>query len=121
MRAMLDAHPEVRCGQETRVVPRILQFFANWLKSEKETERLEEAGVSKDVLEDAVSQFTLEVIAKHGYAAPRLCNKDPLTLKYGMILKEMFPNVRKFMFLKKIFHSFQPQSLALDENNPQNP
>lgn len=25
MRAMLDAHPEVRCGEETRVVPRILQ------------------------------------------------------------------------------------------------
>ena len=25
MRAMLDAHDEVRCGEETRVVPRILQ------------------------------------------------------------------------------------------------
>lgn len=23
MRAMLDAHPDVRCGQETRVIPRI--------------------------------------------------------------------------------------------------
>ena len=24
MRAMLDAHPDVRCGEETRVIPRIL-------------------------------------------------------------------------------------------------
>ena len=27
MRAMLDAHDEVRCGEETRVVPRILQVI----------------------------------------------------------------------------------------------
>lgn len=72
----------------------MLQFFANWLRSEKETERLDEAGVSKTVLEGAVAEFCLEVIANHGYAAPRLCNKDPLTLKYAQILKDMFPNVR---------------------------
>ena len=30
MRAMLDAHPEVRCGEETRVVPRILQVSRIW-------------------------------------------------------------------------------------------
>lgn len=88
MRAMLDAHPEVRCGQETRVIPRIssnefqvnaithfcavVQFYANWIKSEKESMRLEEAGVSKKVLAIAVSQFCLEIIAHHGYSAPRL-------------------------------------------------
>lgn len=71
MRAMLDAHPDVRCGQETRVIPRIIQFYANWIKSEKESMRLDEAGVSKNVLEIAVSQFCLEIIANHGYAAPR--------------------------------------------------
>jgi hypothetical protein len=27
MLAMLDAHPDVRCGEETRVVPRILQVY----------------------------------------------------------------------------------------------
>jgi len=32
MRAMLDAHPDVRCGQETRIIPRILGMRANWLK-----------------------------------------------------------------------------------------
>uniref|UniRef100_A0A336LN86 Protein-tyrosine sulfotransferase n=1 Tax=Culicoides sonorensis TaxID=179676 RepID=A0A336LN86_CULSO len=36
MRAMLDAHPDVRCGQETRVIPRILQLRSHWMKSEKE-------------------------------------------------------------------------------------
>lgn len=48
-RAMLDAHPEVRCGVETRVIPRLLQMRYNWLKSAKESMRLEEAGLTSDV------------------------------------------------------------------------
>jgi protein-tyrosine sulfotransferase len=93
MRAMLDAHPEVRCGQETRVIPRILQLRSHWMKSEKESMRLEEAGIHKEVLNSAIAQFCLEIIAKHGDPAPRLCNKDPLTLKMGSYVIELFPNV----------------------------
>lgn len=96
MRAMLDAHPEVRCGQETRVIPRILQLRSHWMKSEKESLRLEEAGIGKEVLNSAIAQFCLEIIAKHGDPAPRLCNKDPLTLKMGSYVIELFPNVSRF-------------------------
>jgi protein-tyrosine sulfotransferase len=95
MRSMLDAHPDVRCGQETRVIPRILQFYSNWMQSQKEADRLQEAGLSRDVLGGAVAQFILEIIANHGEPASRLCNKDPLTLKSGVILSELFPNVSK--------------------------
>merc|ERR1719219_2197682 len=98
MRAMLDAHPEVRCGEETRVVPRILQMRAHWMKSQKESMRLEEAGLTGDVLDSALSAFILEVIARHGEASPRLCNKDPFTLKSGTYLKHLFPN-SKFLFM----------------------
>jgi len=98
MRAMLDAHPEVRCGEETRVVPRILQMHAKWKKSEKESMRLEEAGLTGDVLDSALSAFILEVIAGHGEATPRLCNKDPFTLKSGTYLKHLFPK-SKFLFM----------------------
>lgn len=93
MRAMLDAHPDVRCGQETRVIPRMLGYYNNWLNSEKEAMRLDEAGIDKNILSNAVAQFCLEIIATHGEPANRLCNKDPLTLKYGTTLKELFPNV----------------------------
>lgn len=61
MRAMLDAHPDVRCGQETRVVPRILQMRQHWARSQKESLRLEQAGVSKTVLDNAIAAFCLEV------------------------------------------------------------
>ncbi|XP_015121957.1 protein-tyrosine sulfotransferase [Diachasma alloeum] len=98
MRAMLDAHPEVRCGQETRIIPRILQMRQHWLKSERENIRLTEAGISKDVMDSAVAAFCLEVIARHGEPAPRLCNKDPLTLKMGSYMLDLFPNA-KFLFM----------------------
>lgn len=39
----------LRCGQETRVIPRILQMKMHWSKSEKENVRLTEAGISKEV------------------------------------------------------------------------
>jgi len=98
MRAMLDAHPEVRCGEETRVVPRILQMRAHWMKSTKESMRLEEAGLNGEVLDSALSAFILEVVAKHGEPAPRLCNKDPFTLKSGTYLRRLFPK-GKFLFM----------------------
>ncbi|XP_044585287.1 protein-tyrosine sulfotransferase [Cotesia glomerata] len=98
MRAMLDAHPDVRCGQETRVIPRILQMGSHWLRSERENVRLSEAGISKEVLDSAIAAFSLEIIARHGEPAPRLCNKDPLTLKMGSYILELFPNA-KFLFM----------------------
>lgn len=98
MRAMLDAHPDVRCGQETRVIPRILQMKMHWSKSEKENLRLTEAGISKDVIDSAIAAFCLEIIARHAEPAPRLCNKDPLILKMGSYMLELFPNA-KFIFM----------------------
>merc|ERR1719297_388092 len=98
MRAMLDAHPDVRCGEETRVVPRLLQMRSHWKKSQKESMRLEEAGLTDEVLASAISSFILEVVARHGEPAPRLCNKDPFTLKSGNYLRELFPN-SKFLFM----------------------
>eukprot|EP00090_Calanus_glacialis_P028383 TRINITY_DN4561_c0_g1_i1.p1 TRINITY_DN4561_c0_g1~~TRINITY_DN4561_c0_g1_i1.p1 ORF type:complete len:380 (-),score=107.11 TRINITY_DN4561_c0_g1_i1:494-1633(-) len=98
MRAMLDAHVDVRCGEETRVVPRLLQMRSHWMKSQKESLRLEEAGLTGDVLDSAISSFILEVVARHAEPAPRLCNKDPFTLKSGTYLKQLFPN-GKFIFM----------------------
>lgn len=76
------------------------------MKSEKESMRLEEAGIHKEVLNSAIAQFCLEIIAKHGDPAPRLCNKDPLTLKMGSYVIELFPNVSLFAFFLNT--SFSP-------------
>ena len=39
MRAILDSHPLIRCGEETRVIPRILSMRAAWKKSPVEWNR----------------------------------------------------------------------------------
>lgn len=98
LRVLLDAHPEIRCGEETRVVPRILGFRQQWMKAPFESRRLKEAGVSSEVLDSAVAAFILEIIAKHGSPAGRLCNKDPFTLRSAVYLKQLFPSA-KFIFM----------------------
>jgi len=98
MRTMLDAHPEVRCGQETRVIPRLLGMRNMWTKSQKESLRLMEAGVTPQILNEAITSFILEIIVRHGKPAKFLCNKDPFTLKSTVYLYKMFPN-SKYIFM----------------------
>ena len=68
------------------------------MKSQKESLRLEEAGLTGDVLDSALSAFILEVVARHGEPSRRLCNKDPFTLKSGTYLRQLFPK-SKFLFM----------------------
>ena len=98
MRAILDSHGEVRCGEESRIIPRILAMRENWYRSRKEVERLVQAGVDGPVIDAALSSFVLETIANHGEPARVLCNKDPLTLKWGDYLAKIFPN-SKWLFM----------------------
>uniref|UniRef100_A0A8C2QLF6 Protein-tyrosine sulfotransferase n=1 Tax=Cricetulus griseus TaxID=10029 RepID=A0A8C2QLF6_CRIGR len=98
MRAMLDAHPEVCCGEEMRISLRVLAMQQAWSKSSREKLWLDEAGVTDEVLDAAMQAFILEVIAKHGEPARVLCNKDPFTLKSSIYLAYLFPN-SKFLLM----------------------
>ncbi len=98
MRAMMDAHPEVRCGEETRVVPRVLAMHVGMSKSDKEMQRLQEAQITQDILDDALAAYLLTIISRHGEVAPRLCNKDPFTLRSMGRLLSIFPN-SQFLFM----------------------
>ncbi|XP_053222886.1 protein-tyrosine sulfotransferase 1 isoform X1 [Podarcis raffonei] len=100
MRAMLDAHPDIRCGEETRVIPRILAVKQMWARSSKEKIRLDEAGVTDEVLDSAMRAFLLEIIVKHGEPAPYLCNKDPFALKSLAYLARIFPNAKFVLMVR---------------------
>lgn len=100
MRAMLDAHPDIRCGEETRIIPRLLAMRHAWSKSEREKMRLDEAGVTDEVLDSAMQAFILEIIAKHGEPAKVLCNKDPFTLKSSLYLSKLFPKSKFILMLR---------------------
>ncbi|MED6234345.1 Protein-tyrosine sulfotransferase 1 [Ataeniobius toweri] len=100
MRAMLDAHPDVRCGEETRVIPRILAMKQMWSRSGREKMRLDEAGVTDEVLDAAMQAFLLEIIVKHGEPANFLCNKDPFALKSLSYLAKIFPHAKFVLMIR---------------------
>lgn len=116
LRVLLDAHPDIRCGEETRVIPRLLGFRQSWLKAPFESRRLQEAGITAEVLDSAVGAFILEIIAKHGVPAPRLCNKDPFTLRSAVYLRYLFPN-SKFIFMirdgRAVVHSIISRKVTI--------
>uniref|UniRef100_A0AC35U8K1 Protein-tyrosine sulfotransferase n=1 Tax=Rhabditophanes sp. KR3021 TaxID=114890 RepID=A0AC35U8K1_9BILA len=100
MRIMMDAHPKVRCGEETRVIPRILSMRNQWQRSEKEWKRLKEAGVTEEVIDAAVTAFINNIIVGHGKPAERLCNKDPFTLKSTTYLAKVYPNGKFLLMIR---------------------
>uniref|UniRef100_A0A3B3BTM5 Protein-tyrosine sulfotransferase n=1 Tax=Oryzias melastigma TaxID=30732 RepID=A0A3B3BTM5_ORYME len=100
MRAMLDAHPDVRCGEETRVIPRILAMKQMWSRSGREKMRLDEAGVTDEVLDAVMQAFLLEIIVKHGEPASVLCNKDPFALKSLSYLAKIFPRAKFLLMIR---------------------
>ena len=99
-RAMLDAHPDIRCGEETRVIPRIISMRSRWSRSQKESSRLVEAGISEDTLDSATRAFISEIILNHGKMAKYLCNKDPLVLNYMEDLSRIFPRSRYILLVR---------------------
>nr|XP_012616603.1 protein-tyrosine sulfotransferase 2-like [Microcebus murinus] len=101
MRAMLDAHPEVRCGQETRIIPRVLALRQAWARPGAAGEEEEEGGpVPAAVLDAATQAFILQVVARHGEPARVLCNKDPFTLRSAVYLAGLFPGAKFLLMLR---------------------
>merc|ERR1719244_333476 len=100
LRAMLDAHKMIRRGEETRIIPRILELRSNWYVSENELHRLAQAGITDEVVDSAVAAFVLETIVRHGPAKEILCNKDPLALREGDYLTTLFPQSRWIFMIR---------------------
>ncbi|CAF0953679.1 unnamed protein product [Rotaria sordida] len=98
MRAILDSHPLVRCGEETRVIPRILSMRTAWKKSDIEWNRLMAGGMTEEILDSAVRAFVYEILFHHSQSADILCDKDPFVLKYASYISSIFPN-SKFLFI----------------------
>ncbi|CAF0817663.1 unnamed protein product [Didymodactylos carnosus] len=117
MRAILDSHPLVRCGEETRVVPRILSMRSAWKKQTVEWNRLIAGGISENILDSAVRAFVYEILVRHGGPdADILCDKDPFVLKHAVYVTTIFPN-SKFLLLirdgRAVIHSVMTRKVTI--------
>lgn len=116
LRVMLDAHPDIRCGEETRVIPRIISMRSKWMKSEKEHRRLKEAGLNDNVLDDATRAFISDIIAANGPMAPHLCNKDPLVLNYMPDIVRLYPKAKFILMIRDgraVAHSIVDRNVTI--------
>ncbi|CAF3124373.1 unnamed protein product [Rotaria socialis] len=100
VRAIIDSHPQVRCGEETRVIPRILSMRTAWEKSAIEWNRLLAGGMTEQILDSAVRAFIYEILFLHGPSADILCDKDPFVLKYASYITSIFPSA-KFLLVAR--------------------
>ena len=100
MRVMFDSHPEISCGKETRIIPRIFSMRNQWKDSEFEKERLKMAGMTDEIIDSAIGAFVYQVIAKHGKYAKNLCNKDPLVFQHLSYVKKVFPNAKFILMIR---------------------
>ncbi|CEF60503.2 Sulfotransferase domain and P-loop containing nucleoside triphosphate hydrolase domain-containing protein [Strongyloides ratti] len=100
MRSMLDAHPLVRCGQETRIIPRILFIRNRWRFDNIEWKRILKAGITDEILDAAITSFINNIMVGHGEMAERLCNKDPYTLKNAVYLSKLYPNSKFILMVR---------------------
>ncbi|XP_062823041.1 protein-tyrosine sulfotransferase 2-like isoform X2 [Anolis carolinensis] len=62
----LSALLDLPCRPETHVVPRLLAMRQAWSKSAREKLRLDQAGVTAEVLDAALAAFVLQVLAPQG-------------------------------------------------------
>ncbi|CAL2035169.1 unnamed protein product [Caenorhabditis brenneri] len=118
MRAILDAHPDVRCGGETMLLPSFLTWQAGW-----RTDWVNNSGITREVFDSAISAFITEIIAKHGELAPRLCNKDPYTALWLPTIRRLYPNSKFILMIRDaraVIHSMIERKVPVAGYNTSN-
>lgn len=135
MRAILDSHPMVRCGEETRIIPRILNMRVSWKKSLIEWNRYERqdviyrmirsivlffrllaGGMTEQILDSGVRAFVYEILNQHSQSADVLCDKDPFVLKYAAYISTIFPNSKFLLLLRDaraVIHSVMTRKVTI--------
>ena len=123
MRALLDAHPDIRCGQETRIVPQVLFARHEWSRLEPNKKRLKLEGLTDEMLDSATSALMFDIISKHGKSAKHLCNKDPLLLTLTTRMKRIFPYSKYILMIRDgraVIHSMITRKVTVGGFDLQN-
>ena len=90
-RSMLSAHPRFWCGPELKLVSAICGLRDQWLDSMGSD--LREAGVTAEVLDDAVRSF-ISSLLRGTAQGERIAEKTPHNLLHMKSLGRMFPQAR---------------------------
>ncbi|RMZ96675.1 hypothetical protein BpHYR1_042664 [Brachionus plicatilis] len=112
VRTMLDTHPSIQCGPETKIIPRFAAFMKTY--QGKLLDDLREAGIDKPLINEAAVKFIHHILRNRALrTSKRLCLKDPDILNHMQFLRELFPKAKfvhvvrdgraaAFSFMKKM-------------------
>uniref|UniRef100_A0A7E4UU72 Protein-tyrosine sulfotransferase n=1 Tax=Panagrellus redivivus TaxID=6233 RepID=A0A7E4UU72_PANRE len=120
MRVLLDTHPDIRCGEETHILPTLLDFVDHFRKQK----RMKLAGVTPEIFDMATAAFISTVMQLHGPPAEIICNKDPFMLKHTRKLAQMFPEAKFILMLRDgraAVHSMIVRKVAVANYDRRNP
>lgn len=95
-----------------------------WMDNKVRWSNLAHAKVTDDMLDAAFSSFILEIVARHGEPAPRLCNKDPNSFRSLKYLSQLFPNAKFILMIRDgrgVVHSIFSRNYSVDGYDPKNP
>ena len=98
IRAILDVHEDISCGPETKVVPTLLKFIADYKKKHVLMKELVKAGFSNSTVDSATSIFIYYVLENHIRHTKHLCAKDPDIVYHIEYLHRLFPEA-KFVYM----------------------
>ena len=75
MRAILDVHPAVNCGPETRILPMFLEFIHKSMSDRTLVRDMNERYYENATIDKATSLFIHHIINNRNFERP--CAKDP--------------------------------------------
>ncbi|KAI6649766.1 Protein-tyrosine sulfotransferase 1 [Oopsacas minuta] len=117
MRVLLDAHKNISCGQETRIIPRILKMISQWNKSSKEVQRLDEASLDENAINRVMGVMFMQIFREQSEGTPEhFCNKDPFNLAHIHDLENIFPNAKFILMIRDgraVTHSITTRGVTI--------
>ncbi|RNA43352.1 hypothetical protein BpHYR1_027322 [Brachionus plicatilis] len=101
LRSILDMHPQVKCGPETKFIQLILDFILNLQKNKKISKFIRAAGISNQILDDSIALAIYNVMLRNIQTdVGRLCNKEPSNAEHIEYLLKIFPKSKFILIIR---------------------
>jgi protein-tyrosine sulfotransferase len=97
---MLNAHPMISCNQESIHLSKIANVAPQWYDKDKEPMRLLNAGISRDIVENALGAYILEIIGYNKQKSNLCITGDTSVLKTSGFFARVLPNTKFILMIR---------------------
>jgi protein-tyrosine sulfotransferase len=102
MRVLLDVHPLIRCTEAINELTFIIKTSMAWFNSKVEASRLKHAGMTRKIIENAISSYFLEILVKYRDFAENFCIKDKTFITSMDYVSSLFQNSKFILMIRDV-------------------